>query len=232
MRGAVSTRFSSARPEPAPAATPVAPVPAHRTVVIGLVGGIASGKSTVARLFGELGLTVVDADQEARAVVERPEVAAALRARFGATVFTADGRLDRAALARRVFADPADLAALEAITHPTIRAALLERIAAARAAGRSVVLDAPLLLESGLVDVCDACLFVEAPTETRAARAAARGWPSGELERREARQAPLHVKKARCVDSIRNDRPLEDVRRQVAAVLAQVVEPPGTSSAS
>lgn len=233
MRRAVATRSGT---DQRAAARPGGDDPQHarrRPVVIGLLGGIAAGKSAVAALFAEHGLSVLDADREARAVVERPEVAARIRTRFGDGVFDASGRLDRAALARLVFAGTGSaLADLEAITHPAIRAALAAAVDAARRAGTSVVLDAPLLLESGLADLCDVCVFVEAGEAVRRARAAARGWDDAELARREARQAPLEVKKARSVYTIRNDRSFDDVRQQVAAILARVLDHPGTSSAS
>lgn len=117
---------------------------------VGVTGGIGSGKSTVARLLGELGATVVDADQVAREVVEPGQPAlAAIRERFGDGVIRADGSLDRAGLAAIVFPDPDELAALEAITGP----AIAERVAARRANVPDddvTVFDMPLLVEHGL----------------------------------------------------------------------------------
>lgn len=188
-------------------------------IAIGLLGGIASGKSTVARVFAEHGLELLDADAEARAVTANPDVLAAIAARFGATVLTGDGRLDREQLARIVFADPQARRDLEELTHPPIRAALLARLDQARAAGHSVLLDVPLLLEGGLIERCDVAVFVAASESTRLARARARGWDDGELHRREANQAPLDVKRARCRYSIDNDLPLPAVKAQVASIL-------------
>lgn len=189
-------------------------------VVIGIVGGIASGKSTVAALFAEAGLETVDADAEAREVVADPAIRSALRARFGAAVVTGDAGLDRAALARLVFTDPAARTDLEAITHPAIRARILARIAAAHAAGRSVLLDAPLLLEGPLHERCDSIVFVEANRSTRRARALARGWTADEWQQRETSQLPLALKRASATASIRNDGALDDTRRQVEQFLA------------
>ncbi|MBI5853002.1 MAG: dephospho-CoA kinase [Planctomycetes bacterium] len=194
-------------------------------VVIGIVGGIASGKSTVAALFAEAGLETVDADQDARAVVEDPAILSALRARFGAAVVTDDASpdragLDRAALARLVFTDPAARKDLERITHPAIRARILARIAAAHAAGRSVLLDAPLLLEGPLHERCDAIVFVEASDSTRRTRALARGWTAEEWQQRETSQLPLALKRASATATIRNDGALDDTRRQVEQFLA------------
>lgn len=193
-----------------------------RPLVIGLLGGVAAGKSTVARILAEHGFEVLDADEVAREATEREDVARRIRDRFGATVVDATGRIDRARLADIVFADPEARTDLEAIIHPVVRAALEERLAAALAAGRPVVLDVPLLLESGLAERCDALLFVEADAETRRRRARARGWSEGELERREAHQTELSVKRARADATILNDRSIQDTRRQVAEVLARL----------
>jgi dephospho-CoA kinase len=198
--------------------TPFRPAP---PLVIGLVGGIASGKSAVAALFAAQGLCRIDADREARRVVDRPEVRAGLRARFGDSIFAADGSLDRAALGALVFADAEARRDLEALTHPAIRAAIAAALDAALAAGDSVLLDVPLLLEGGLVDRCDAVVFVDAPESLRAARVRARGWAEGELQRREAAQLPLAVKKARATASIENAGDLDRTRSQVVRLLAE-----------
>ncbi len=203
-------------------ASPAASPPPFRPsppLVIGLVGGIASGKSTVATIFSTHGLAVVDADREARQVVEQPAVRAGLRARFGAEIFAADGSLDRAALAQRVFGDDAARRDLEALTHPPVRAALEAQIERALGAGTSVVLDVPLLLEGGLIERCDVCVFVDASDAARAERAAARGWDPGELARREASQESLTVKKTRCPYTITTNGTLEDTRREVDELL-------------
>ncbi len=190
-------------------------------VVIGLLGGIAAGKSTVAAMFARHGLVHVDADAEARAVAEEPATLAEIGAAFGPAV-VAGGRLDRAAMAERVFTDAAARARLEAIMHPRIRARILAALAAARARGRSVLLDAPLLLEHGLIAECHHVVFVDADEGTRAARARDRGWAAGELARRQAAQAPLAEKMARASRVIHNDRGLDETARQVAEYLDEL----------
>jgi dephospho-CoA kinase len=130
---------------------------ASSTVVIGLTGPIGCGKSTIAAWLGELGATVIDADLVAREVVERgePALAQVLDA-FGAEVAAPDGSLDRGALGRIVFTDPAALARLESIVHPAVRPRILERIAAAsRDAAPAVVVEAIKLVEGGLAALCD-----------------------------------------------------------------------------
>jgi dephospho-CoA kinase len=190
------------------------------------LGGVAAGKSTVAAAFARHGLLHVDADALARAVIQQPAVAAAIVAAFGKGAFAADGSLDRPALAAQVFSDAAKKRQLEAITHPPIRAAILADLQAAKAAGRSVLLDVPLLFENGLIEQCDATVFVEAPPAVRQSRAAARGWSAGELERRQASQAPLALKRAKASHTIDNGASLEQTARQVALVLADLARRP------
>ncbi len=140
--------------------------------VIGLTGNIAAGKSSVARLFAAWGATLVDADALAREVV-RPgsDVLAAIVGRWGAAVTQPDGALDRAALRRIVFADPAERAALDAMVHPAVGRLRDAAVAAARARGdRLVVCDIPLLFEAGLEGTVDAIVLVDAPRAVRRAR--------------------------------------------------------------
>lgn len=190
-----------------------------RPVILGITGGVAAGKSTVAGLFRARGLAHVDADQVAREVTAEPEILARLAERFGSEVVTAAG-LDRAAMARLVFAEPGRRAELESILHPPIRARILATLDEHRTAGRSVLLDAPLLHETGLVEFCDATVFVATRLATRQQRAAARGWDDGELERREAAQLPLDVKKQRACHTIPNDGDLTATAAAVDRVLA------------
>jgi dephospho-CoA kinase len=186
------------------------------------MGGVAAGKSTVAKVFASHGLLHVDADAIAREVLEEPAIRAQLVAAFGNEILTADGQPDRGRLAALAFADRAARQRLEAITHPRIRARISAAMSAARQCGSSVVLDAPLLLEGGLIDACDCTVFVSAGPATRAARAAARGWTEDELARREAAQARLDLKKRRATYTIDNDGSLADIHRQVLAILQRI----------
>jgi dephospho-CoA kinase len=191
-------------------------------VVIGLLGGVAAGKSTVAAMLGKAGLEVLDADQKAHAVVRIPAIKKQLEQRFGPELFAPDGELRRQQLADLVFSDETARRDLEAITHPAIRAQLEAELAAAKAKGLSVVLDVPLLLEGGLIDRCDHVVFVEASEASRLARARARGWDAAELRRREASQATLDQKRARCAFTLQNDADLAATRRQLDQILRRL----------
>lgn len=181
-------------------------------------------------MFADHGLIWLDADRAAREVTDRPEVIAAIRARFGEGVIDGRGGLDRAALAELVFRDRTELRALEAITHPAVRAELLTSLERAHAAGASVILDVPLLIEGGLIDKCDVSVFVDADESSRRERATKRGWDDDELARRESNQAELSAKRARCRYTVGTSGSLTQTRDEVAAILAQISVPPASSS--
>lgn len=183
-------------------------VAAARTLVVGLTGGIAAGKTTVARRLAAAGADWIDADAIARDVVApgTPGLQEVVQA-FGAELLDDHGQLRRQALGAIVFADPAALRRLEALLHPKIRAEIARRVAAAEAAGRPVALiDAALLVEMGLDREVDVVVGVFAPKEDRIARIAARdGLPRDQAERRIAAQAPDQVLRRRADRVIDND---------------------------
>jgi dephospho-CoA kinase len=190
---------------------------------IGIVGGIASGKSLVAKLFAELGAGHLDADQAGHDVLAEDAVRAALVDHWGPSILAADGNLDRAAIAKHVFAGgeraDADRAFLESVLHPRIRALLTEKTAEFASAGRpAVVLDAPLLLEAGWGPMCDLLVMVDSPRETRLARALERGWSAEEFFRRESAQWSVDDKRREANVLIRNDGSLDDLREAVRDV--------------
>jgi dephospho-CoA kinase len=161
------------------------------TVRIGLTGPIGCGKSTVAGWLGERpGVVVIDADRVAREVVEPGEPALeAVVARFGAGILRQDGALDRAALGRIAFADPAALRDLEAITHPAVRPRILAAIEAAEAAGASaIVIEAIKLVEGGLAALCDDVWLVTCEPDVQVARLIARGSTEQDAAQRIAAQ--------------------------------------------
>jgi dephospho-CoA kinase len=164
------------------------------TVRIGLTGPIGCGKSTVARWLGERpGVVVIDADRVARDVLEpgEPALDAVVR-RFGRDLLDDGGALDRAALGRIVFEDPAALRDLEAIVHPAVRPRILAALAAAEADGaEAVVVEAIKLVESGLASECDAVWLVTCEPAIQRARLLARGVSGEDAEERINAQAGL-----------------------------------------
>lgn len=176
--------------------------------VIGLVGGIGSGKSTVAaEIARQAGGIVIDSDKEAKAALDRPDVRDQLVAWWGRGVVGKDGRIDRGQVADIVFRRPEERERLEGLVHPIVRSTRAQAIERARAAGASVaIIDAPLLFEAGVDRECDLVLYVDAPLEARVGRVkATRGWDAAELERREKAQVPLEEKRQRSDDVVVND---------------------------
>jgi len=188
---------------------------------VALTGNIASGKSTVARLWRRLGAAVIDADELARRAV-RPESPALRRvvAALGADVLDAHGRLDRARLRRRVFRDPEARRTLEAILHPEIARLRAEEEARLRRAGATVVVhEIPLLFEAGLEREFDTVVLVDAPAELRLARLVReRGLDPEEARRMIAAQLPAEVKRARADIVIENTGSLEELEAKAEAV--------------
>ncbi|GAA5502303.1 dephospho-CoA kinase [Deinococcus xinjiangensis] len=189
---------------------------------LGLTGSIGAGKSTVAALLRERGLTVLDADAEARLVTQEPEILAQIEAAFPNTV--KDGVLDRAALAAAAFAYPERTKVLNAITHPRVRARMTALEAEATASGASwVVQDIPLLFESGQEKNFDAVLLVDAPLETRIQRVIERsGLTREEILARDARQMPAAEKRKKATITLENDGDLAGLARQVDEALARL----------
>lgn len=184
--------------------------------VVGLTGSIGSGKSTVAGLLAERGATMLDADEVVRDL-QRPgqPVYEATVARFGQAVVSGGGELDRAALGSLVFADPAALADLEALTHPAVHDVMAQRAAAAAASSEAVVLVVPLLLEVGYYDVAGV-IVVDTPVDTVMRRLAEqRGMDEGEVRARLARQLSREERLARADVVIDNSGPPEDLVPQV-----------------
>jgi dephospho-CoA kinase len=189
-------------------------------LAVGLTGGIGSGKSTVARLLAGRGAVIVDADLLARQVVEpgSPGYQAVLD-RFGPAVADADGSLDRRALAQLVFADPAALADLNAIVHPAVRAAIADRLADLEGGDGIVVLDIPLLVESGRSYGAGAVIVVDCPPEVAVRRLVEqRGMDEADARRRMAAQIPRADRLAAADVVIDNSGSREDLAAEVARV--------------
>lgn len=192
--------------------------------MIGVLGGIASGKSAVAALLAGPRGRVIDADRLVDEVYHSPEFQAELRREFGANAIASDGRANRAAIATAIFADATKRTWLEGRIHPAVRARIADELAAAeREHAPRVVLDVPLLLENaaahGLVERCARLVFVDSAPEERDRRAvAARGWKPGEVARREAAQLPLNEKRRRADAVVLNFAGRDELAREVARV--------------
>jgi len=189
-------------------------------LLVGLTGGIGSGKSTVAALLAARGAVILDADQVARDVVEpgRPAFAA-LVDRFGPEIVGADGHLDRARLAEVAFASEEATADLNAITHPAVGEEFLRRMVEAPA-DAIVVCDVPLLVESETARSrgYEYVIVVEAPRELRLARLEGRGVPRGDAEARMAKQASDEERRAVATHLVDNTGSRDDLERQVDVI--------------
>ncbi len=207
--------------------TPHGPTPQRPTLdrpIIGIAGGIGSGKSAVARVLAELGCEVCISDDVARKVLEMPEVCAAIIARAGSSVALSGGAIDRSALARAMFSDRTLRADIEAIMHPRIEALRRAQFAAAPASSPAFVIDAPLLFEVGLDRECAAVIFVDTPRELRLSRVGeSRGWDDAELARREASQLALEEKRGRSSDVVENRGDRARLNAEVARVFEAIL---------
>jgi dephospho-CoA kinase len=189
--------------------------------IIGIAGGIASGKSFVTEHLQRLGAAVISADQAAHEVLKLEEVKRQARDRWGEAIFSADGQIDRQALGKIVFAPPPDgpreREYLQRLTHPRIGEIIGNKLAGLvePAAALAIVLDVPLLFESGRNKICDTVLFVDAPREVRESRALARGWTREEFASREAAQQAAETKREQADVVIDNSGTPESARAQV-----------------
>ncbi len=198
----------------------------HPNPVIGLLGGIGSGKSTVARCFAHLGCVVVDADALARDALDTSPVRQELVKWWGPQVLGPDGHVDRAAVSRQVFDRPEALKCLEDLIHPRVLAERARQIARWRHERQiqAIVDDTPLLMEKNLQGDCDVLVFVDAPETLRLERVqAARGWDAAELTRRQKNQLPLDKKLEAADYCVDNSRDEVHCQQQVRRILSQII---------
>ena len=194
------------------------------TLVVGLTGGIGSGKTAATEYFRSLGTDVVDADLAARIIMEpgRPALTAVAE-RYGDDMLLPDGELDRARLRSLVFSEPAERQWLESLTHPLIGEEILAQLAAARSP--YVILDSPLLLETSQRDLCSRVVVVDIPEELQVQRASTRDNNSEEQIRRiMAAQMPREKRLAGADDILDNAGSLEDLHRQIDELHLRLLE--------
>ncbi|GKW54175.1 dephospho-CoA kinase [Pseudoalteromonas sp. NCCP-2140] len=183
--------------------------------VLGLTGGIGSGKSAVSAMFEELGIQVVDADIVAREVVEPGSVGLTkITAHFGDEILTRNGTLDRAKLRAIIFADESQKQWLNNLLHPLIRESMLSKLK--QAGSEYVILVAPLLFENGLEKYCNHTLLIDVPVDVQITRTTARDNVSVELAKQIiASQMSRADKQQKAADILDNNRPLAEVKTDV-----------------
>jgi dephospho-CoA kinase len=191
--------------------------------IIGIVGGVASGKSLAAKMLVQLGAVHLDADRTGHDVLaEDADVRQAVFARWGNEILDRAGNVDRNAIAKRVFdrspTGDANRKFLEHLLHPRIQERLNAKRDKAVAEGKpAIVLDAPLLLEADWGGLCDIVLMIDSPREARLERALKRGWSVEEFDRREGAQWPPEKKQTFADVVIDNSGTAEDFRQSVVA---------------
>jgi dephospho-CoA kinase len=191
-------------------------------LVVGLIGGIGSGKSQVAAAFARQGARVIAGDQLGQAALRDPDIRARIASRWGDAILDEHGAIDRRRLAAIVFADAGERKALEAITHPWIRDRIRDELDEASKDPRVplIVLDAAIMLEAGWNSVCDRLVYIDAPRRVRLERVARqRGWSEKEVDAREQAQLPLTEKVVRADHKLDNSASLDHLNRQVDDLL-------------
>jgi len=193
--------------------------------VIGVVGGVASGKSLVTDCLAKAGAAVLNADLVGHAVLREPEVIAALTQRWGTGILGSDGQIDRKAVARIVFAEDgvSEKQFLESISHPRIAHNLKAQLEEWRQSGtvEVAVLDAAIMLETGWAAICDEVWYIDAPNHVRRERALRRGWTVEHWQAREAAQWPVARKLEAATKVILNGGTPEETCRQVHELLTK-----------
>jgi dephospho-CoA kinase len=198
----------------------------HAKPVIGITGGIGSGKSTVAQMFGQLHCLVISSDEQVNQAYRDPAIIQQLRSWWGDAIVRPDGQVDRARIADLIFSDPGQRLKLEGLLHPKVeqlRQGLMLG-AANDPQVPAIIWDTPLLFETGLYRQCDAIVFVEAPVSQRLRRVQqTRGWTQEELTRRENSQWPLDKKREISDYIVDNTADAEFVRSQLRNVLFRII---------
>jgi len=198
----------------------------QRKAVIGIIGGVGAGKSTVAAELARLGCALIDADRIGHDVLTRNDVREQLRLRWGEGMFGPDGSVDRDALGRAVFEDPRALTELNGILHPLIRQEGEHQLA--RCVDRpdipAVVIDAPLLVEAGWDSLCTHLIYVRSVEEDRLQRVIRdRGWDKKKWQERESSQISVDTKARTCEYIIDNTSSVPHLVEQIRDILGRIL---------
>ncbi len=198
----------------------------HNKPVIGLLGGVGSGKSTVAAALANLGCGCVDADAIGHELLKDPQVRGELAEHWGQKIFDAEGNIDRKALAYAAFAARDQTQALNTIMHPRIRRRMVKQIDALVADPDvpAVVVDAALLLETDWCELCDVFIFISTPEDDRAERVRqSRGWDRRTFKRRENLQIPLDIKADKSEYVVNNSLSESSLREQIRLIFHRII---------
>ncbi len=198
----------------------------QRIKTIGITGGIASGKSTIAGMLESLGADLIDADKICHELINTKEIALEITKRWGVHLQDNHGKIKRDALAEIVFSDEKEISALNSIIHPKAIEQIISEIAKfhAEVTTEAIVLDAALLVESNLVDICDIVLFVDSDENRCSERVQnSRKWPLDEIEKREKFQGLLQQKRGISDVIINNNNSKEDTLSQVKDFWSQFI---------
>lgn len=198
----------------------------RKKLVIGLTGQIGAGKTLVADMLRDLGCGVISADDLAREILSEPPGVAFVRDRLGETVVSKDGSLDRQAIADIIFSDATKKKQIEDYIYPVLHERRERLMAAYQAdpAVRAIVIESPLLIETGLKHLCDRVILVMARLATRQERVGtARSWSPDELLRREKFFLPVHLKRSIADDIVSNNSTVDDCRRQVETIFSRMI---------
>ncbi len=202
-------------------------IPPKRPVVIGIAGGIGSGKSAVAAILADFGCVVSSADQVVRDLLDNdPAIHKTLVDWWGAQVLDDNGDINRSAIAKIVFNDPDARLRLEQLLHPIVeqcRIVQWDNALTTHADIPGFVIDAPLLFEAGLNQICDVIIFVDVDLNVRLERIRTRGWDAAELQRREKSQTTLDIKQQQSDYIVRNNGHLDDLKQEIKRVFHHIL---------
>lgn len=203
------------------------PVQHPRIPIVGIVGGVGAGKSTVVKNVADLQLVVIDADRIGHDLLQTDPIRNRLHDAFGDEIFDEAGLVERKQLAEKVFGDSEaqtqNRNRLNKIFHPAIRTEIEHSISQAPQDADAIILDAALLLEAGWADKCDAVVFIDTPLEKRQQRVLEnRGWPAEELQRREASQWNLPKKREAAEYIVDNSGSPEEAAQQMTQIIEQI----------